>query len=285
MSDVLRTALDTIRDIGPRDVLEIGVLASIIYALLRLVRGTTAMALLRGAAILYVALWLLVLLLDFAVLRWLLTISLTSLAVAAVIIFQPEIRRALEVVGRANVARLLSRPATEALIDAIAQGCSALASQRHGALIVIERDTGLEEYIATGKRVDAAVSKEILENIFFRNAPLHDGAIVVRGDRIVAAGCTLPLTEASMDGHIGTRHKAGIGITERTDAVSVVVSEETGDISIASNGRLVSKLDDARFRSLLASLLGQEGGPPTGGMRHTAALRRLGRGVEQEAAG
>lgn len=290
MAAFLRSALDTFRQVGASDALEIGLLAAMIYALLRLVRGTTAMSLLRGGALLYLALWLVAELLDLEVLRWLLRNSLAGLVTAAVIIFQPEIRRALEWVGRANVARLRTRPATLALIDAIARGSRALAERRHGALIVIERETGLEDYITTGHRVDAAVSEDLLSNIFFRNAPLHDGAVIIRGDRIVAAGCMLPLTDAQLDGHFGTRHRAGIGITERTDAVSVIVSEETGEISLASNGRLIAKLDDAHLRSLLASLLRQEGGPTDRGPRgddprRAPAVRWVERGVEQEVVG
>jgi diadenylate cyclase len=285
MRELLRDWLDTLRTIDQRGLLEIALLAIIIYALLRLARGTTGMSVLRGIAILVAALWLLSQLLDLTVLRWLVSRSVTGLAVAAPIIFQPEIRRALERVGRARVAGLRTRPEVEALIDAIARGCRVLAGQRHGALMVIERETGLEDYIANGRRVEAAVTEEILANVFYRNAPLHDGAVIIRGTRIVAAGCTLPLTDAQMDGHVGTRHKAGIGITERTDAVSVIVSEETGDISIASNGRMVSKLDDAKLRSLLASLLGQESGPRPGKRRRAASMWSFGRGVESEAAG
>lgn len=286
MQETLRNALDTLRQIDARGVLEIALLSAIIYALLRLVRGTTAISVLRGLITLVVALGLLAAWLDLEVLSWLLGYAFTGLALGALIIFQPEIRRALERVGRTRVTGRRTRSEMEALIDAIARGCRTLAGQRHGALLVIERETGLEDYIANGRRVDAAVTEEILANIFYRNAPLHDGAAIIRGTRIVAAGCTLPLTEATLDGHIGTRHKAGIGITERTDAVSVIVSEETGEISIASNGRMVSKLDDTRLRELLASLLGQEGGPRQGKKsRRAAALRWAGQGVETEPAG
>jgi diadenylate cyclase len=178
------------------------------------------------------------------------------------IIFQPEIRRTLERVGRTRVPALRGRGApapagVDALIDAVARACAELSRKRHGALIVFERETGLEEYIATGRRIDAAPSADLLTNIFFRNAPLHDGALIIRGGRMVAAACTLPLSEAPLDGHLGTRHRAGIGVTERTDAVAVIVSEETGDISIAANGRLVAKLGDERLRAMLASALGR----------------------------
>jgi diadenylate cyclase len=129
--------------------------------------------------------------------------------------------------------------------------------KRHiGALIVIERETGLQDYIDTGIPVDAIPSPELLEGIFFPNSPLHDGAVVLRGDRVVAAGVTLPLSDNSLPGELGTRHRAGLGITERTDAVSVIVSEETGRISVAADGRMHTRLDDERLRALLDRLLG-----------------------------
>jgi diadenylate cyclase len=121
----------------------------------------------------------------------------------------------------------------------------------------VERDTGLQDYIDTGVRVDAAPSAELLEGIFFPYSPLHDGAVILSGNRVVAAACTLPLSEDSVRGHKGTRHRAALGISERSDAVSVVVSEETGDISLASDGRMISRLDQPRLRATLASLLGQ----------------------------
>jgi diadenylate cyclase len=285
MPESLRGFVDTVREIDAKGAFEIFLLAALIYALLRLVRGTTAVSLLRGGAFILVVLWILARALDLIVVDWLLRNSVTGFAVAIPIIFQPEIRRALERVGRTRVTALRTRPSMEALINAIAGATRTLSIQRFGALIVLERETGLEDYIATGHRVDAATSQELLAHIFFRNAPLHDGAVIIRGDRIIAATCTLPLTDAQMDGHVGTRHKAGIGITERTDAVSVIVSEETGDISIATNGRLVSKLDDSRLRALLADLLGQEGGPRNGKQRRAAGAFRLGRGAEREVAG
>ncbi len=266
-----------------RSALDVLLIAAILYALLRVLRGTTAMSLLRGGAIIFVAVYLLAEALELRVTRWLVRTSFTGLLVAIPIIFQPEIRRTLERVGRTRVPALRARPA-DTLIDAVAGGCRELSSQRHGALMVIERETGLEEYIATGHPLDAAPSPALLANIFYRNAPLHDGAMILRGDRIVAAGCTLPLTEAPMDGHVGTRHRAGIGVTERTDAVSVIVSEETGDVSVASNGRLVSKLDDAGLRAMLATLLGTDGGSGRGA-RWAATGRFLRRQPEREVAG
>src|SRR3989304_2601146 len=134
------------------------------------------------------------------------------------------------------------RPLYDETIAAVSDAALRLAERRHGALMVLERDTGLQDYIDTGVRVDAAPSAELLEGIFYPNSPLHDGAVILRQDRVMAAACTLPLSENSRAGHVGTRHRAALGISERTDAVSVVVSEQTGDISVASDGRLVSRL-------------------------------------------
>jgi diadenylate cyclase len=124
-----------------------------------------------------------------------------------------------------------------------------------GALIVMERDAGLQEYTERGVRIDAVPTPELISNIFFPNSPLHDGAVVLRGDRVIAASVTLPLSENTLPGDLGTRHRAGLGITERTDAVSLVVSEETGHISVAADGRIYTRLDETRMRGLLARLL------------------------------
>lgn len=277
-----RTAVDTLQEAGLEGLVEVLLIAVIIYTILRILRGTTAMSLLRGSAIILGSAWLLALGFRLDYITSLLQQSLSLLFVTAVVIFQPEIRRTLERVGRTRVPALRTRPAVDALIDALAGGCREIAAQGHGALMVIERDTGLEDYIATGCRVDAVVSADLLANIFFRNAPLHDGAVVIRGDRIAAASCTLPLGEAPSGGHVGTRHRAGIGISERTDAVSVIVSEETSEFSVASNGRLVSKLDDARLRALLATLLGQDGNSRTGRLAPGFGVRRLGHKAEHE---
>jgi diadenylate cyclase len=135
-----------------------------------------------------------------------------------------------------------------------------MSRQKIGALIVLERETGLTEYSERGIPVDAVPSPELIENIFFPNSPLHDGALVLRGERVVAAGVTLPLSENSLPGELGTRHRAGLGITEHTDAVSLIVSEETGRISIAADGRMYTRLDEARLRGLLERLLGGKNG-------------------------
>ncbi len=282
MPEFVRTFADAVRDIDARSVLDIALIAVIIYALLSLLRGTTAMALLRGGAIVFVAAYVLANYFNLTALRWLLDRLATGLVVAVFVVFQPEIRRTLERVGRTRVTGLRTRPAMDALVDAVARGCRDLSRRRFGALIVIERDTGLEDYIATGTRIDAVPTEELLSNLFYRNSPLHDGAVIVRGDRICAAACTLPLTEAPTDGHLGTRHKAGIGVSERTDAVAVIVSEETGSISVASNGRLVSKLDEAGLRMLLTGLLARDD-RSVGKLRRATEALLVGRPADSDA--
>jgi diadenylate cyclase len=197
---------------------------------------------------------------DLAVLNFVLRNSFTGLLIALPIIFQPELRRALERVGRTGSRAFgasLHHPGTlEAINDATAD----MARRHIGALIVLERETGLQDYIESGIPVDALPTPELLEGIFFPNSPLHDGAVVVRDNRVVAAGVTLPLSENTFPGELGTRHRAGLGITERTDAVSIVVSEETGAISVAADGRMHTRLDDERLRALLERLLAHRNG-------------------------
>ena len=282
MPDFVRTVWETLRLIDARGALEIGLLTALIYTVLNLLRGTTAMSLLRGGALIVALIYVLAKLLNLDVLDWLLRKSWAPLLAAVPVIFQPELRRTLERVGRARVAPLRNRPSLDRLIEAIVGGCNDLARRQYGALMVIERETGLEDVIATGQRIDAVVSAQLLANIFFRNSPLHDGAVVIRGDRLIAAGCTLPLTEAAFEGHLGTRHRAGIGITERTDAIAVIVSEETSDVSISSNGRLASKLDEAGLRSLLTTLLRQGGGGGPRRPRRSITWPRLSRQPQPE---
>ncbi|HEY8489919.1 MAG TPA: diadenylate cyclase CdaA [Dehalococcoidia bacterium] len=268
----MEALLDILRDnaqrLDARAVLDIFIISSIFFWLLLLLRGTTAMSLLRGIALVLIAAAVLGSVFDLTVLQWVLRNSLPALLIAIPIIFQPEIRRALERLGRTGL-RAWTRPGYDATIEVTARAAAELARNRHGALLVLERETGLEDYIDTGVRMDAELSEELLASIFFPNSPLHDGAAVIRESRVVAASCTLPLSERGVPGHQGTRHRAGLGIAERTDAVAVVVSEETGDISVACNGRVITRLDEARLRTVLADLCG----PGVNGRRPPAARR------------
>ncbi|MBI5877561.1 MAG: TIGR00159 family protein [Chloroflexi bacterium] len=234
-------------------VVDIVLVALIIYAGLYVVRGTPAVTLMRGLLLVVGAAGVLTAVFHLTAVSWLIRNSLPALLVAVPVIFQPEMRRALERLGRAG--RWLDRsPGGDAqlAINEICKAIAALAQQRLGALIVIEQRTGLRQYIDTGVAIDGRVSKELLETIFFKNSALHDMAVIVRGDHIVAAGCMLPLAQnEATERNYGTRHRAAIGVTEQTDAISVVVSEESGAISIARNGRMVRNLDEVRLRSIL----------------------------------
>ena len=150
------------------------------------------------------------------------------------------------------------------MIDVVTDASVDISRRRHGALMVLERETGLEDYISTGRRIDAEPSEELLAGIFYRNSPLHDGAEILRGDRLVAAACTLPLSDQALPPTYGTRHRAALGITERSDAVSVVVSEETGEIAVAADGKLLPHLDEAALRQALRALfVGAQLGVPS----------------------
>jgi diadenylate cyclase len=250
------SAWDNVRDalsrVGAIDVLDIALIALLIYGALLLLKGTAAISLLRGGAMILIVVVLLARALNLEVLDFVIRNSLTGLIIAVPIVFQPEIRRALERVGRTGI---WSRPAYEDVIEVVSKTAADLASRRHGALIVFERETGLQNYVDSGIAVDAVPTTELLEGIFFPNAPLHDGAVILRENRVLAAGCTLPLSETRLSGEMGLRHRAGLGVTEGTDAVSLVVSEESGAIAVAADGRLYAQLDEGRLRGLLARLL------------------------------
>lgn len=255
MMEFVRTVGHTLQQLDMRSLLDILIIAGLFYWLLLLLRRTTAMALLRGAAIVLTLAVVLSHLFELRVLTWLLRNSFTGLLIAVPIIFQPEIRRALERLGRTSARGLLVRPDYRAVIDMVVETATHLARQRIGALIVIERETGLEEFLDTGTRLDAAVSADLLEAIFQHTSPLHDGAVIIRDNRIMAAGCMLPLSAGPVPVHVGTRHRAGLGITEQSDAISIIVSEETGQIGLAANGRLIPDLDPVRLRAFLRGLL------------------------------
>jgi diadenylate cyclase len=251
LGDEIQDILDRV---DPIDALDVFLIAFIIYWAFLLLRGTAAIALLRGAAVILVVVVILAQALNLEVLDWAIRHSLTGLIIAVPIIFQPEIRRALERIGRTGF-RVWARPAYDALIDTVSRSAMDLAGQKHGALIVFERETGLQSYVETGVPLDAVPSVELLAGIFYPSNPLHDGAVIVRESRLVAAVCTLPLSETRLPGEMGLRHRAGLGVTEGTDAVSVMVSEETGMVAIAADGRLYTRLDEARLRGLLTRLL------------------------------
>lgn len=246
---------DALADFEAASVIDIFAISVLIYLVLLLLKGTVAITLVRGIVIMVVGLIVLARVLNLTVVDWLLRNSFPALIIAIPVIFQAEIRRFLERIGRTGSWPWAGRGMLEDVVDIIAEAVLAMSELRHGAIIVIERETGLEEYIGTGERIDAECSTQLLQNIFFPNSPLHDGAVIIRENRVVAASCTLPLSDRPDSGYHGTRHRAALGISERTDAVTVVASEETGNISIAANGRMISKLDGPRLRGILRSLL------------------------------
>ena len=246
---------DAIDEFRVESIIEILSLTVLIYLVLLIVKGTTAMSLLRGMVIIVIGAFILVEALNLTVLSWLLSNSFPALLIALPIIFQQEIRRFLERIGRTGRWHWpAGRMHLEGVVDGIADAAMALGEQHRGAIIVIERETGLEDYIDTGTKLEALCSTPLLMSVFYPNSALHDGAVIVREDRVVAAGATLPLSERT-DSLQGTRHRAALGLSERTDAVIVVVSEETGGVSIAANGRVISNLDGPRLRGILRSLI------------------------------
>ncbi len=231
-----------------------------VFFLLRLVRGTQAIVLLRGMIVLVVTIAVPTSLLNLPAFTWLLENSLPALLVAIPVIFAPEIRRALERLGRTSNMLFLSAAPDhiEALIGTVCITAQRLSDRRYGALIVIEREIPLDDYKETGVALDAELTPQLLLQIFHINTPLHDGAAIIEKDRIAAAGCVMPLSSSgplsrSTERQMGLRHRAALGISEVSDAVSVIVSEETGGISVTHNGRIIRRLDQARLKNILTA--------------------------------
>jgi diadenylate cyclase len=240
------------------DILDILLVAFILFWTLYLMRGTRAVPLLRGVVTLVIAITILTNLVRLRAFGWLTQQALPALLVAIPVIFQQELRHALERLGRAGavIGRASgSRAAVEQTLSATVQACLLLANQHYGALIVLERETGLQEFAESGVFLDAAITPELLVAIFDPHTVLHDGAVIVRRGRILAAACVLPLSTAFLaDRQLGLRHRAALGITEESDAIAVVVSEERGSISVAHNGRIIRNLDAKRLEAVLQAL-------------------------------
>ena len=233
--------------IGITDIVDILVVSIIFYSLLRLIRSTSAARVAR-AILLLLAITLLTDVLNLYTLNWLLNKILEVGAIALIIVFQPELRRALERVGAQLHFHLLSTESAASIeqsaVNATVQACEIMSRERVGVLLVFERETPLDEYFKTGTIVDAQLSEQLLRNLFFKNSPLHDGAAIIENGRIKAAGCVLPLSNnLDLGKDMGTRHRACLGIAENSDAIAIVVSEETGIISMAKNGVLMRHFD------------------------------------------
>ncbi|MDQ4044064.1 MAG: diadenylate cyclase CdaA [Chloroflexota bacterium] len=248
--------------LNPRAVLDILVVALIIYWLLWVAQGTRALHVIRGIVTLFALLLFLGWALDLSTLNWVLNRTWPGLVIAIPVIFATELRRGFEQLGHTGTwLRLPFAANTEdtgldEAVDEIVRASAQLSRLRYGALTVIERETGLQDYASRGVQIDGILTRQLLINIFFPNTPLHDAAVLVRNNRVLAASVVLPLTDnISATSNLGTRHRAAIGITEESDAIAVVVSEETGQMSVAHSGRLIRNLDQDRLRRVLRTLL------------------------------
>jgi diadenylate cyclase len=248
--------------------LDILLVTVIFYSILVTLRDTQAMVLLRGTLFLIIIVGLITSIFKLPALSWLIRTAMPALIFTIPVIFTPEIRRALEKLGHARFGRilflrsLLSNEAADAMIKAVVSACMRLANHHYGALIVLQRQDKLNEYINTGVRMDARITAELLLQVFYPNTPLHDGAAVVVGDRLQAAGCVMPLSGSkalnqSPERESGLRHRAALGIAEISDAIALVVSEETGTISMASRGRLLKRISAAKLENYLKAFYNQ----------------------------
>ena len=250
-----------VSSIGLNDVLDIAIVAFLVYKVLGFIRETRAEQLAKGLVVLVIC----ILLSDFLklyTLHWLLSGVVSVGLIAIVVIFQPELRRALEHLGRSRFANIMSdidKEEAKRMVTEIVRAVESMSASRTGALMVIEKEITLNDIVETGTVIDAYISAEMIGNIFYEGAPLHDGALILRGDRLYAAGCVLPLTQnKELSKELGTRHRAGIGITENSDALVIIVSEETGVISLAQNGELTRFLEGKKIEKTLLDLYLQE---------------------------
>ncbi len=261
MEDFLNYALKYIQLLRISDFIDIVIVAVIIYYIITLLRDTRAMQLVKGLivlfAVFFISRWL-----HLNALNYILSGAMQIGLFAIIVIFQPELRNILERMGRFKVGKIIDfavdseNDRIAAMIDSVAKATADMSASKTGALIVIERETRLGEYISTGTVLDANVTSSLLENIFVPNTPLHDGAVIIRGSKIVTAACLLPLTaNNNLSRELGTRHRAAIGLSEATDAIIVVVSEETGKISLARNGSLTRNLSEETLTKALRKIL------------------------------
>ena len=248
--------LDLLHQFRWIDALDILIVTFVVYQIILALRGTRAFQMLLGLALLYLASRV-SLRIGLLTVNWALSNLLAVWFLLIIILFQPELRRALASVGRrGSLLRAFSRYQEAHMIDEAVRAITSLAAKKIGAIIVVERDTRLSDSLDSGTVVDALVSRRLLESIFYPYSPLHDGAVIISRDRIVAAACFLPLSiNPDLPGDLGTRHRAAVGVTEESDAIAIVVSEETGMISLVSGGEITRNLDAAALRQRLSQLL------------------------------
>ncbi len=254
----------TMLKIEPMDIIEILIIAILIYNIIKWVKNTRAWTLLKGLIILFLF-YAIASLLDLEVIMWIFVNTIGVGITALVIVFQPELRKALEQLGQKNIVSPLldvkdkSERFSNTTIDELIKAVYELAKTRTGALIVIENEVLLDDYEKTGIKLDALITSQLLINIFEHNTPLHDGAVIVRGNRIVAATCYLPLSDnMQLSKELGTRHRAGVGITDVTDCFTIIVSEETGAVSVAGNGNLIRSIGRDKLYNRLKEIQKRE---------------------------
>ncbi|MFZ8832456.1 MAG: diadenylate cyclase CdaA [Thermodesulfobacteriaceae bacterium] len=248
--------IDVFRSIQLKDLIDILVVAFVIYKILLLLQGTKALQMLAGLAVI-ILLYFFSGILELLTLNWILDTFMSSLLILIIIVFQDDIRKALAKIGTVPIARIQTEYSFG--IEEVVKAVSKLAEKKVGALIVFEREISLKDYLEGAVLIDAKVSEELLISIFNPKSPLHDGAVIISGGKIVAAGVVLPLsTNPDIAKDLGTRHRAGIGITEVSDAVVIIVSEERGEISLAVGGKISRDITPATLRKMLSQLLGFE---------------------------
>ncbi len=262
MTEFLNNALFIFQRLNWLGLIDILLVSLIFFGVLYLVRETQAMVLLRGIIVILVLVALVTSLVNLPALSWLIRTVLPAMVVAIPVIFAPELRRALERIGRAGTFfRVTNKSASQEVtqtIQAVVAAAARLSARQHGALIILERFDHLDEYIRTGVLIQSDVTPELLLQIFYPNTPLHDGAVIISGNKIIAAACVMPLSSSgilarSPERQMGLRHRAAVGISEVSDAIVVVVSEETGGISIAHAGRIIRRLDVERLENILVA--------------------------------
>jgi diadenylate cyclase len=262
VTEFFNNALFIFQRLNWQGIIDILLVTLILFGVLYLVRDTQAMILLRGIILILVLIALLTSLVNLPAFSWLIQTILPAMVFTIPVVFAPEIRRALERIGRAGTFfRASSKSASQEIqqtIQAVVGAAARLSARQHGALIILERFDHLDEYIRTGVMIQADVTPELLMQIFYPNTPLHDGAVIISGKKIVAAACVMPLSSSgilarSPERKMGLRHRAAVGISEISDSVAVVVSEETGAISISHAGRIIRRLDVERLENILAA--------------------------------
>ncbi len=245
---------EILRQIRPQDFFDVVIVSIVVYRLLLIIKGTRALQMLIGLGILLVA-SIISGYFGLYTLDWLLQSFWTYIVIALIILFRPEIRKALAQMGEASFLPAFARAEELKSHEEIVRAAVSLANRKIGALIVIERDTSLQDFIEIGVLIEAKVSRELLLSIFHPTSPIHDGAVIIRGNRVLAAGCFLPITlSTNLGKELGTRHRAAIGITEESDAVAIIVSEETGRISLVMTGEIETPLDMGTLRDRLTDL-------------------------------